>query len=252
LPCFGAEFAVENSVKQGLVLRVRGEGAFAEFLGKRYPFFDKLALVPVPVTQNPGTFSLRVLDTKGSAVFEKQIAVVDGRYPRQNIRATKAMQSLGPMPGEREAIDAIKATKSPQKWWSEPFLAPTEDCRNSPFGVKRFHNNVFSGRLHGGVDLRSPPGRPTKAAAGGVVRVAQMFRLHGGTIGIDHGQGVVSLYLHLSKLGAKEGDVVKAGDVVGYVGSTGFATGPHLHWALYVHGVAVQPEQWTGPLARCQ
>ena len=71
-----------------------------------------------------------------------------------------------------------------------------------------------------------------------------MFRLHGGTIGIDHGQGVSTLYIHMSKLGVAQGTRVRRGDIVGYVGSTGFSTGPHLHWSVYVHGQPVNPAQW--------
>lgn len=247
-----APVEVAGSVKQGTVLRVQAGGASAEFLGRRIPIFDGVGLVPVPVTQAPGTFPLKVFDQEGKVLFEQRVTVLDGNYPRQNIRASKSMQSLTPLAGEREAINALKATASAKRSWSEPFQSPTNDCRNSPFGVKRYHNGVFSGRFHGGVDLRSPLGRPVVAASGGVIRIAQMFRLHGGTIGIDHGQGVTSLYLHLSKLAVTEGTVVKTGDLVGYVGATGFATGPHLHWALNVHGVPVQPEQWTGTLPQCQ
>lgn len=247
-----APLEVADSVKQGTVLRLQADGATVEFLGRRIPIFDGLGLVPVPVTQAAGTFPLKVFDKAKKVLFEQSITVLDGNYPRQNIRASKSMKSLTPLPGEREAINALKATESAKRSWIEPFVPPTSDCRNSPFGVKRYHNGVFSGRFHGGVDLRSPHGRPVVAAAGGVVRIAQMFRLHGGTIGIDHGQGVVSLYLHLSKVAVPEGTEVKAGDLVGYVGATGFATGPHLHWALNVHGVPVQPEQWTGSLPRCQ
>jgi murein DD-endopeptidase MepM/ murein hydrolase activator NlpD len=72
-----------------------------------------------------------------------------------------------------------------------------------------------------------------------------MFRLHGGTVGLDHGQGVTSSYIHLSKTAVKEGQVVKQGEVIGYVGSTGFSTAPHLHWGLYVHGSPVNPKQWN-------
>ncbi|HYZ85332.1 MAG TPA: M23 family metallopeptidase [Bryobacteraceae bacterium] len=248
-PIFAAEPTL--TLKQGEVLRIPSDGATAEFLGNKFPIFDKLALVPAAVTQQPGTYPLVIRDRSGKVLQETKITVLDGEYPRQNIRATKQMQSLTPMPGEREAVDALKRAESPKRYWSELFQPPTADCRNSPFGVKRFHNGVFSGRFHGGVDLRSPQGRPVYAAAGGIVRISNMFRLHGGTIGIDHGQGVTSLYLHLSKVVAPIGSVVKTGDLVGYVGSTGFATGPHLHWALNVHGVAVQPEQWTGPLKRC-
>jgi murein DD-endopeptidase MepM/ murein hydrolase activator NlpD len=73
----------------------------------------------------------------------------------------------------------------------------------------------------------------------------QQFSLHGGTVAIDHGQGLESMYLHMSKFEAKEGQAVKKGDVIGYVGSTGRSTGPHLHWALYVYGEPVSPLQWV-------
>jgi murein DD-endopeptidase MepM/ murein hydrolase activator NlpD len=129
--------------------------------------------------------------------------------------------------------------------WEEPFLAPTSGCMNSPFGVQRLHNGKPTGNYHRGVDQRGPNGRPIVAAASGVVRIARMFNVHGGTVGIDHGQGLTSIYIHMSKIAAEEGAMVKKGDVIGYIGSTGFSTGPHLHWGINVHGVPVQPLQWV-------
>jgi murein DD-endopeptidase MepM/ murein hydrolase activator NlpD len=85
---------------------------------------------------------------------------------------------------------------------------------------------------------------PIHTAAAGDVKLAGEFALHGGTVGIDHGQGLKSIYLHMSKVAAKEGDHVQAGDVIGYVGSTGRSTGAHLHWALYANGEPVNPLQW--------
>jgi murein DD-endopeptidase MepM/ murein hydrolase activator NlpD len=79
-----------------------------------------------------------------------------------------------------------------------------------------------------------------------------MYQLHGGTVGIDHGQGVVSVYIHLSKVAVHDGQHVNAGDVVGYVGHTGFATGPHLHWGLYVNGLPVNSNQWIQGVNPCQ
>jgi murein DD-endopeptidase MepM/ murein hydrolase activator NlpD len=72
-----------------------------------------------------------------------------------------------------------------------------------------------------------------------------MFQLHGGTVGVDHGQGLVSIYLHMSGFAVKEGQAVRQGDVIGYIGSTGRSTAPHLHWSLYANGVAVSPLQWV-------
>ena len=74
---------------------------------------------------------------------------------------------------------------------------------------------------------------------------SQGFRVHGNTIGIDHGQGVTSVFLHLSRIYVKEGDFVKAGQVIGAVGTTGASTGPHLHWGLYVQGESVDPTAWN-------
>ncbi|MBV8831783.1 MAG: M23 family metallopeptidase [Acidobacteriaceae bacterium] len=92
---------------------------------------------------------------------------------------------------------------------------------------------------------------PIHAVAPGVVRIARDFRLRGGTVAIDHGQGVESIYVHMSKTAAREGEQVSAGDVIGYVGATGRANGPHLHWTLYVHGVAADPAQWVKVPAPC-
>jgi murein DD-endopeptidase MepM/ murein hydrolase activator NlpD len=115
---------------------------------------------------------------------------------------------------------------------------------NSPFGVKRYYNGKFSGNYHKGIDQRSPQGRPIKAIADGQVILASSFHLHGGTVGLDHGQGITSIYIHQSKLLVKPGQLVKQGDVIGHVGSTGFASGPHLHWGLYIHGTPVDPTNW--------
>jgi murein DD-endopeptidase MepM/ murein hydrolase activator NlpD len=201
--------------------------------------------MPVVVDKPPGTYKLQVRS------YSADVEVVDAHYPIQNIRATKSMKELKPLPGEMETIRALQQTVSDRRQWTEPFRSPTSDCMNSLFGVQRYHNGKPTGNFHRGVDLRSPLGRPVTAIAGGVVRISTMYRLHGGTIGIDHGQGVTSTYIHLSKLAAKEGDVVKQGEVVAYVGGTGFATGPHLHWGLYVHAVPVNPAQFI-TVPRCK
>jgi murein DD-endopeptidase MepM/ murein hydrolase activator NlpD len=88
--------------------------------------------------------------------------------------------------------------------------------------------------------------------ADGVVRIVKSWNLHGNTVGIDHGQGVLTMYLHLSKFATTEGAAIKQGDVIGYVGSTGRSTGPHLHWSLYVNSEPVDPGQWVNVPAACK
>lgn len=255
------EVNLPASVKQGEVLEVRvpaGQAGFAATatLGSRKAWFFKqddgsyLALVPVSVFQAPGAYKLRI-EEAGGGVVEKPVQVVNARYRTQNITVSSATKGLQPLPGELEAIQALKDKVSTARYWQGGFITPTPDCQNSPFGVKRYHNGKATGDYHKGVDLRSPAGRPIKAINAGRVEIARMFRLHGGTVGIDHGQGVGSIYIHMSRLAVKQGDMVQKGDVIGYVGSTGFATGPHLHWGMYVSGLPVNPNQWIKGVSTC-
>jgi murein DD-endopeptidase MepM/ murein hydrolase activator NlpD len=141
-----------------------------------------------------------------------------------------------------EAIEAFKNTVSPTRYWeSTPFQLPVSHCMNSPFGVKRFYNGLFSGNYHKGLDQKSPAGTPIKAITGGIIKIARPYQLHGGTVAVDHGQGIGSIYIHMSKILVKPNQIVQAGEPLGLVGSTGFAMGPHLHWGLYVFGIPVNP-----------
>jgi murein DD-endopeptidase MepM/ murein hydrolase activator NlpD len=142
-------------------------------------------------------------------------------------------------------VSAFHKVVSEKRYWSEPLQRPVAGCMTSLFGVQRYQNGVATGVAHGGLDQRGAAGTPVHAVAAGVVKIVRQFDLRGGTVAIDHGQGLASMYLHMSKLAAKEGDVVGAGDVVGYVGSTGRSTAPHLHWSLYVYGMPVNPLQWV-------
>jgi murein DD-endopeptidase MepM/ murein hydrolase activator NlpD len=262
-PGEAALFDIPGTVKQGNTIPVVIRNAKGRFDGgqlvleqKRVPLFlqetgDYVGLMPIGVSNPLGTFNLHVLDGNGNRQQTASIHVLSAHFPKQNISVSKSTKSLEPLPGEMEAIGNLKNTLTSVKYWQEPFLTPTPDCMNSIFGVLRYHNGKATGDYHKGVDLRSPQGRPVKAISGGVVKISKMFRLHGGTIGLDHGQGISSIYIHLSKLAVEEGDLVKAGDTVGYVGSTGFATGPHLHWGLYVNGLPVNPVQWLKPVPRC-
>ena len=247
-----AEFRVPPSVEQGDVLRITGNppaDASVTFADKKLKLFAHpsglAGLAPVPASLAPGKYPLKVTDAAGKVLFTQTVEVRDAKFPIQNIAPTAAMSSLKPAPGEVESIQAFLNNVSEARLWSEPFRAPTPECMNSPYGVQRYYHGKPSGNFHRGLDLRSPLGTPVKATASGTVKLAHQWNYTGGTVGIDHGQGFTSMYLHLSKIAATEGAAVQAGDVVGYVGSTGFATGPHLHWGLFLGGVAVNPRKWV-------
>jgi murein DD-endopeptidase MepM/ murein hydrolase activator NlpD len=254
----GQSFDVKPAaVRQGETIHVRcpAPAASARMSGRTVRLFaqddgTRFGLMPVPVATRPGKLELEILGADGGVLHTAAIAVRDARFPKQNIVLGKAAAELRPAPGEMETVAAFRENVSETRHWTEPLDLPVPGCVSSPFGVQRLYNGRPSGSYHSGVDQRSPAGRPVRAVAGGVVKIVREWNIHGGTVGIDHGQGLASIYLHMSKLAATEGSKVKKGDVVGYVGSTGRSTAPHLHWSLYANGVPVDPRQWL-PLKAC-
>jgi murein DD-endopeptidase MepM/ murein hydrolase activator NlpD len=150
---------------------------------------------------------------------------------------------------EFDLVDAFKALVTPEKYWNGAFKRPATGEVTTVYGVRRYYNGEFAeDYYHRGVDYAGGTGAPVTAPAAGKIalvgRVADGFELHGNLIGLDHGQGVLSIFMHLSRIDVKEGDRVEAGQVLGGIGSTGAATGPHLHWGLYVNGLSVDPVPW--------
>ena len=147
---------------------------------------------------------------------------------------------------ELERMRPIWQTVSPERLWQGAWRTPmTTTMLSSPFGTRRNYNDGVYNGFHNGVDFRARPGTPVYAPARGRVAVAETQRVTGNTVWIDHGWGVYSGFAHLERWLVDVGRVVEAGDVIGAVGGTGAATGPHLHWEVRVHGVATAPLGWT-------
>jgi murein DD-endopeptidase MepM/ murein hydrolase activator NlpD len=153
---------------------------------------------------------------------------------------------------ERKTIHDALARASAEQLWRGAFIWPCRGRVSTGFGAARTINGEIQYR-HRGLDIGAAQGTPVVAAADGVVSlVREGYKLHGNTIALDHGQGISSLYLHLSAMGVREGQRVARGDVIGKVGATGVATGPHLHWAVYVGGQAVEPRFWVNLPPGCR
>ena len=209
------------------------------------PDGTSLGLMPVGVFTRPRTYKLEYLNQANQVVATASVRVRNARFRTQNVGLSKATATLKPSPGEMETVSSLRKTVTDNRHWDEPFVPPVPGCITSPFGVLRLHNGKPTGSYHGGLDQRGAEGTPIRAVASGTVKIVRMFNIHGGTVGLDHGQGLTSFYLHMSKFATTEGATVKKGDIIGYVGTTGRSTAPHLHWSLAVNGVNVNPLQWV-------
>jgi murein DD-endopeptidase MepM/ murein hydrolase activator NlpD len=252
LPLLNAQtFAVKPArIRQGETLRLTADGsAEAARLGKRkVPLYadgqSKTGLMPIGIGAKPGTYTVEFLDSQNSVLDKTTFIVIDAHYPKQNVVLPKAIAGLKSSPEERENVNAFRAEESPERLWQEPLHPPIPGCMTSLFGVERYINGKPTGDYHAGIDQRGAAGTHIHAVADGIVRLAAQYELRGGTVAVDHGQGMTSIYLHMSKVLAKPGDRVTTTDTLGLVGSTGRSTAPHLHWTLYVHGEPVNPNQW--------
>ena len=204
------------------------------------------ALLPTTPLDKPGTLRLQV--NSGNETTSMAIALRTRKFPTQSIWLPPGKnQDLSDF--EFNHVDAFKKLVTSQKFWSGPFLKPNNGPITTIYGVRRYYNGKFANDYyHRGVDYAGAYGSPIIAPAAGRVALvgqeAKGFVIHGNCIGIDHGQGVESIFLHLSRILVKDGEFVKAGQVIGALGATGAATGPHLHWGLYVDGQAVDPSPW--------
>jgi lysostaphin len=198
------------------------------------------ALFAVPADLDPGKYSLK----SGSETVG--LAVRAGLFPLQHIHLAPSKDNFDTAPGEEEAVERAKSTLSTERYWHGPFTAPSHARTSTGFGLKRMVNGrLLKDYFHSGLDYAGALGSPILATSSGkVVLVGRGFKLHGNTVAIDHGQGVISFYIHMKTIKVAEGEEVKAGQQIGTVGQTGRATGPHLHFSIYVNKVAANPSNW--------
>jgi murein DD-endopeptidase MepM/ murein hydrolase activator NlpD len=192
------------------------------------------------------TIDLHAKTISGQPItFKQGIRVQRQRYPR--ITLTVPGKYTAPDPEQLKVIERDKQIKTeafksmtPDREWKGPFQAPVKADISGVFGVQR----VFNGSVqstHQGLDFRVTTGTPVSAINGGTVLLAEPLYFEGNCVVIDHGQGLLSLYLHLSELQVKRGEHIAKGQQIGLSGGTGRATGPHLHLAIRWQGVYLNP-----------
>jgi murein DD-endopeptidase MepM/ murein hydrolase activator NlpD len=202
-------------------------------------------LVGIDLEVKPGSYAVEISGADPGTRATYLLAVKSRRFPTRTLTVdpdlvTPPPQEMARIAREAERLRRLWDTPAGPRIWEGPFIRPVPDPANSSFGTRSIYNGQPRSP-HGGTDFLSGTGRAIKAPNAGRVVLAEPLYFTGGTVVIDHGLAVLSLFAHLSSIGVREGDLVKTGDVIGEVGATGRVTGPHLHWAVRVSGARVDP-----------
>lgn len=235
-----------------------------------------LVAVPLPADEDAGTFTLTIDRPSGKIV--RQITVADHEFGRELIFVPESLYKRATNTREisrdARAIRGIVSVESSERRWTGRWREPLSGVKSAGYGVERYYyrasdstrsialdsqartRGTFAADTtdaalkgapswrHAGLDIPARTGAPIRAPAPGVVVDVGNYILSGRTVLIDHGQGAVSAYFHLDTALVSKGDVVRSGERIGRVGATGLATGPHLHYGIYVHGRDVDPAKW--------
>jgi len=230
---------------------------FVAFQKKHFKVFQNpkntqscYALVPFSYYTKPSKKYLELHYTKNKKQKVEKIAlrVLDGDYKKESIvvssakvnpKAKKVKQRIS-----REYKEAMKiyTTVSDKLYIKKPFILPIESTITSEFGKARVYNSLLKG-YHSGTDFRAKVGTPIKASNDGRVVLAKKRFYSGGTVIIDHGEGIYTCYFHLSRFKVKKNQLVKRGQIIALSGKSGRVTGPHLHFSARINGVQVDAMQ---------
>lgn len=227
--------------------------------GRRCPFLPSKrgmrALLPVPVDARPGptTLGIEVRTRGGRQRFALEVTVAARTYPPRSVvlpEVKKAMLSAPAGVRDGRLVQLYLRTVTPRQEWQGAFQAPLDGLPEPSFGCAQTYDapapveaktDAIWGEYHRGLDYLVPAGTAVSSPAAGSVLFAGPLVLTGETVVVDHGQGVVSVFYHLASTPMHPGDRVEPGQPLGLSGESGIAAVPHLHWGVYVHGVAVDP-----------
>lgn len=210
-------------------------------VGERGRWF---ALLGIPLDALPVPLEIRVSGASTATMISVPIGTK--KYPEQRL-TIKEKRKVEPSPEDMARIEREQAhTAELKRRFSAAspdtsFARPAEGRLSSRFGLRRFFNGLPR-NPHNGLDFAAPTGAPVRAPADGTVIDTGDYFFNGNSIFIDHGQGLISIYMHLSRIDVRDGQKVRQGERIGAVGATGRSTGPHLHWTVILNDTPVDPE----------
>jgi len=252
----------QYSGKQGqvLVIKVKGEEQATEvkgtFLKRTIPFFREfrpaepsgyIGLLGIDMQDEPGTYELAVEVRQGEQakqlsfnilVAKEKFAVEHLTLPKDKVDLDE--KGAARWKAEQEQVKQALAENSRMKLWRSNFVEPVNGKSTGIFGSVRIMNGQPR-NPHNGEDIGAPLGADVAATNDGIVRITVDHIFSGKGVFIDHGLGFYTMYFHLSEVSVKDGDLITAGQIIGKVGATGRATGPHLHWGVKLNGARVNP-----------
>lgn len=243
----GGVCAIE-SVPGGVYLHPLPEGVESVFYrGKPVLTFRKVALVGISLRAEPGTHHIELRYADGRQET-RQFSVEPKQYTEQRLTIDNPKmvnpdpEDLARIREESARMQAQYASFSERGASPLPFLQPVEGPLSSSFGRRRILNGEPRSP-HSGLDIAANTGTPILNPAPGTVTLTGDFYFNGNAVFVDHGEGLITMICHLSRIDVTEGQTVARGDVLGLVGATGRVTGPHLHWSVSMNGNRVDPVQ---------
>lgn len=223
------------------------------FEGKPVMRLANTVFVGIPMSTEPGTHQLHYTEAGSPQIHEFE--VINKQYTEQHL--TIANQAMVDPPAETLARIREESTRQRRLYnsfsdttdLSLGFIKPLQGVTTSLFGHRRFFNGQPR-NPHSGLDIAADTGTPIIAAGNGTISLADDLYFNGNTLFVDHGQGLITMYCHMSKLLVEEGQQVSQGEEIGLVGATGRVTGPHLHWSVSLNGTRVDPEIFMATLSQ--
>ncbi|MGP8185183.1 MAG: M23 family metallopeptidase [Terracidiphilus sp.] len=225
-----------------------------EWLGRKLEFFRgrdgrswyALAGVDVEAATGPSTLSISARTAAGSSLdLSRAVAIQPAHYRSTALSVAPKFVEPGPKDLERikaesELKEKVFAASAAEPLWAGDFRAPVHAPPTDSFGTRRLFNGQLDS-IHKGMDFRAAPGTPVRAGNAGVVVLARPLYYEGNCVIIDHGLGLFTISMHLSRIDVHEGEPVKLGQRIGLSGATGRVTGPHLHWGVRWQGAYLDP-----------